>query len=272
MSDFESRREERRKWRDEQQQRIREKWGQSGGVYSGHSRSSIWTGVFILVIGVAALLKASLTGAPDWLFTWPTFLIALGVFIGLRHRFRGVAWFILIVIGSIFLYNHMNPDISLQRYIWPMAMIVVGLFFILRPRRRWSEKKNAGEQTTDPILGTPETFTDEDFVDSTSIFGGAKKNIISKNFRGGDLVNIFGGTDLDLTQADFTGKSVIELTTIFGGTKLIVPSNWAIKSEAVIIFGGLEDKRRMQTIVDNPDKTLILKGTVIFGGIEIKSY
>ena len=117
-----------------------------------------------------------------------------------------------------------------------------------------------------------ETWSREDFVDSTSIFGGAKKNIISKTFKGGDLVNIFGGTDLDLTQADFTGSAVIELTTIFGGTKLIVPSNWSIKSEAVIIFGGLEDKRKMPVVSDNPDKVLILKGTVIFGGIEIKSY
>lgn len=64
----------------------------------------------------------------------------------------------------------------------------------------------------------------------------------------------------------------MEITTIFGGTKLIIPSNWEIKSEAVMIFGGIEDKRRMQTITGPPEKTLILKGTVLFGGIEIKSY
>ena len=124
----------------------------------------------------------------------------------------------------------------------------------------------------DTSIGFEETWNDEDFVDSTAIFGGAKKNIISKNFKGGDLVNIFGGTDLDLTQADFTGTAVIELTTIFGGTKLIIPTNWAIQSDAVIIFGGLEDKRKMPSVAENPDKTLVLKGTVIFGGIDIKSY
>lgn len=64
----------------------------------------------------------------------------------------------------------------------------------------------------------------------------------------------------------------MELTTIFGGTKFIVPSNWTVKSEAVTIFGGLEDKRNTQTLIDNPDKILLLKGTVIFGGIEIKSF
>jgi len=115
-------------------------------------------------------------------------------------------------------------------------------------------------------------YSNEDFVDSTSIFGGAKKNIISKTFKGGDIVNIFGGTELDLTQADFTGTAIIELTTVFGGTKLIIPSNWSIKSDAVIIFGGIEDKRKMQTLSENAEKTLVLKGTVIFGGIDIKSY
>jgi predicted membrane protein len=227
------------------------------------------------LIGVAALFKASLTDLPDWIFSWPTFLIALGFFIGLRHNFRGAAWFILMLVGGAFLFSHLNPDISIRRYIWPLALIVVGLFFIVRPRRRnWqqgSEKKNAGMQG-DSSIGFEETWNDEDFVDSTSIFGGAKKNIISKNFKGGDLVNIFGGTDLDLTQADFTGKAVIELTTIFGGTKLIIPSNWSIQSDAVIIFGGIEDKRKMPAAAENPDKILVLKGTVIFGGIDIKSY
>jgi predicted membrane protein len=116
------------------------------------------------------------------------------------------------------------------------------------------------------------SFGKDDFVESTSIFGGAKKIIISKNFKGGDLVNVFGGTELDLSQADFTGTAVIELTTIFGGTKLLVPSNWSVKSDAVTIFGGIEDKRRMQTITEAPEKTLLLRGTVIFGGIDIKSF
>lgn len=278
MTDFENRREERRKWkedrREERRKWMQERWGNKD-YQAMHRKGSIWTGVFILLIGVVALLKASLTNLPDWVFSWPTFLIALGFFIGLRHNFRGVAWFILMLVGGVFLFDHLNPDISMRRYIWPLALIVVGLFFILRPRRRnwehWSEKKNAGMQGNSSI-GFEETWSEEDFVDSTSIFGGAKKNIISKKFKGGDLVNIFGGTDLDLSQADFTGTAVIELTTIFGGTKLIIPSNWSIKSEAVIIFGGIEDKRKMQTITEATDKTLVLKGTVIFGGIDIKSY
>jgi predicted membrane protein len=229
--------------------------------------------VFIVLVGAAALVKTAVPDIPRWVFSWPSFLLALGFFIGVRHGFRGAAWFILMVVGGAFLIDRIIPNFSLHQYIWPMALIMVGFLFIIRPRRRnwdWDEKKNISGGDTS--IGYQETWNDEDFVESTSIFGGAKKNIISKKFKGGDLVNIFGGTDLDLTQADFTGKAIIELTTIFGGTKLIIPSNWTIQSDAVIVFGGIEDKRKIPVTTEHPDKILVLKGTVIFGGIDIKSY
>jgi len=247
--------------------------------------SHVWTGIFILLIGVAALVKVSNPDLPSWVFSWKTFLIALGLFVGFKHGFRGGGWLIPIVIGSTFLVSEFYPDISIRRYVWPAIMIGIGMMLILKPRRsdRWkcsNEKKkqnlNPGVAEEAKIVNEESYSSDkdfkEDYVDNTSIFGGAKKNIISKNFKGGDLVNIFGGTELDLTRADFKGTAVVELTTIFGGTKFIVPSNWTVKSEAVTIFGGLEDKRNTQNLVDNPDKILLLRGTVIFGGIEIKSY
>jgi len=277
MTEIQESREERK---EERRKRREERWkagcgpGHQGqfGIISGRSNNML-TGVFILIIGVAALLKATLTGFPDWIFSWQMLLIAFGVFIGLRHNFRGPSWLILILIGGIFLVNEIYPEVSFRRYMWPVAIIVVGLFIILRPRRGWKFNPNKKtEGASDSFFTEDIDYSKEDFVDSTSIFGGAKKIVISKNFKGGDLVNIFGGTELDLSQADFTGTSVIELTTIFGGTKLLVPSNWSVKSEAVTIFGGIEDKRRMQTITEATEKTLYIRGTVIFGGIEIKSF
>jgi predicted membrane protein len=250
-------------------QDLRQQDGERHRVGNSH----IWTGLFIILIGIAAFLRVNNPDFPQWIFSWQMLLIALGVFLGFRHRFRGAAWFILLLVGGIFLYADLYPEVPVRRYILPVILVSVGMFIIFRPRHgRWcrGQKKNRDFQSG-PDLTTGEATAD-DYVDSTSIFGGAKKNIISKHFRGGDLVNIFGGTELDLTRADFTGTAEIELTTIFGGTKLIVPSNWTVKSEAVTIFGGLEDKRNMQHAVDDPTKTLLIKGTVIFGGIELKSF
>lgn len=280
-----------RSWRDmrrEERKRRREEWMKQWELRredsmnkSGHGH--VWTGLFIILIGVAALLKASLTDMPDWVFSWQTFLIALGFFVGAKHGFRGGAWFILILIGGIFLLRDVYPDLPIRRYIWPVILIIVGAFLVLRPRRRHyclptdGQKKNDANSGIEEATVVEESYTSqkdyaEDFVDSTSVFGGAKKNIISKNFKGGDLVNIFGGTELDLSRADFTGTAEIEVTTVFGGTKLIIPSNWTLKSEVVTVFGGLEDKRSLHSMTENPDKILLLKGTVILGGIEIKSF
>ena len=116
-------------------------------------------------------------------------------------------------------------------------------------------------------------YSKDDIVDSTNIFSGTKKVVLSKNFKGGEIVSVFGGCEIDLTQADMTGPADLEVTAIFGGATLIVPSNWAINhSETVTIFGGIGDKRRIAPSPDAPSKTLILRGTMIFGGMEIKSY
>ncbi len=235
-------------------------------------KGHIWTGIFLVLIGLVAFLRINNPEFPKWIFSWQMLLIALGLFIGFRHRFRRPAWLVLVLVGGIFLYSDLYPEVEMKKYVVPIVLVSVGLLILFRPRhsRRCWQKKNVGEGTLTTSAFEGESTAD-DFVDSTSIFGGAKKNIISKKFRGGDLVNIFGGTELDLSRADFNGTAEIELTTIFGGTKLIVPSNWDVRSEAVTLFGGLEDKRNMSTS-ENPTKTLILKGTVIFGGIELKSY
>lgn len=274
-------REERRRWKEDRK-RWREdhhkRWEEKGKYFQerwsdrNHSGGNVWTGVFLLIIGGVALLKASLFPMPPWVFTWQMLLIAMGLFIGVRHKFHGAGWFILMLVGGVFLTNEFFPEIMLRQYLWPGALIVLGLFFILKPRRRaW---KNYVEDKSEPKTETTQTESrsSEDYIDSTSIFGGIKKNVISKNFKGGDITNIMGGSEIDLTQADINGTVTIDLTQIFGGTKLIVPSNWQVKTQMAAIFGGVEDKRSLQNVTIDPNKKLVLDGTSIFGGIEIRSY
>jgi predicted membrane protein len=267
----ELRRQERQKRREERRQRCANGAEGQFGIINSRS-SNLLTGLFILVIGVLALMRTSIPDFPNWAFGWEILLLAFGLFIGLRHNFRGGAWLVLVLVGGIFLLRRIYPAFSFNQ-IWPVVLIVIGLFIILRPRRGWKlDRTKKTDGSSDSVFTEDIDYSKDDFVESTSIFGGAKKIVISKNFKGGNLENIFGGTELDLSQADFTGTAVIELTTIFGGTKLLVPSNWSVKSEAVTIFGGIEDKRKMQTVTEASDKTLVIRGTVIFGGIDIKSF
>lgn len=270
MSEFDNRSEMRRQRWEERRQR----WQQGSDKH--HRNGHIWTGALLLLIGSIALLKSYVPDFPKWIFSWQMLLIGLGLFIGIRHKFHGAAWFVLLLIGGTFLANDYFLDGGLRRNLWPVILIVVGLFFIFRsrfkPDRICYQKKNPGDPDTPDTAFTEGQFTQNDFLDATSIFGGTKKNILSKDFKGGDIVNVFGGTELNLTQADINGTCTLEITTIFGGTKLIVPSHWSIKSEVVTIFGGIEDKRQLPATTDHPEKVLLLTGTVIFGGIDIKSF
>jgi hypothetical protein len=124
-----------------------------------------------------------------------------------------------------------------------------------------------------PRLGDLPAGGPEDHIDSTAVLGGIKKNIVSKNFKGGEVVSVFGGTELNLMQADIQHPIVLEATQIFGGTSLIIPPHWQVKSdEMVAILGGIDDKRPVMLQGYDPNKVLILKGTTLFGGLSIKSY
>ena len=113
-----------------------------------------------------------------------------------------------------------------------------------------------------------------DRIDDVAIFGGGHKFISSDNFQGGNVTAIFGGSEIDLTRCKMApGKHVLEVTAIFGGTTLIVPKEWNIIINVLPLFGGFSHKgMRGPNVVINPESTLIIKGVVIMGGGEIKTY
>lgn len=214
-------------------------------------------GLVLVIIGLLLLGRQMDLGVPHWMFSWEMILISIGVFIGARRSFQPGGWLVMVFIGAVFLIQDEFFDISMRHYVWPIMIIGIGLFMIIRPRKRSWDSYN--------------TTSSEDFTDSSVAFGGVKKKIITKSFSGARIENIFGGTDIDMMQADFKGTVVMDFNVAFGGVKLVVPPHWNVKNEITAILGGIDDKRPMVQNED-PGKVLVLKGTVLFGGIDIKSY
>lgn len=257
---------------------------------ASRTRGRIFAGLFLLLVGGAFLMREmDFPFFPDWLFTWPMILIAVGIYSGIKHQFRNPGWLIMILVGGIFLADEVNLGFDLHRFIVPIVIIAVGLMMLLRPsrmfrNRRWNyfggwDRNNWSNAQTPSGMNTAASsqgthgaeFSSQDFFDSTSVFGGVKKVIVSKDFRGGDITCFMGGCEVDLTQADMTNPAVVDVTQVFGGTKLIVPSHWQVRTEMTAIFGSVEDKRQLPLSSDS-GKVLVLKGTSLFGGIEIKNY
>ena len=244
------------------------------------SKGRISTGLFL--VGAGILLFAFKMGAPlpGWLFTWPVLLIAIGLLIGIRHNFKNPGAFILIIIGSLNLVDRLNPGFNFHTYIAPLIFILLGLVFIFRPTRtckhgpKWKRGEEPVYANNEPLnLAQDEKKNDDsDYINSISVFGGVKKNILTKNFKGGEITCFMGGAEFNLSQADIQQHVVLEVTQVFGGTKLIIPANWHVKTEVVTVFGGIEDKRPLQAGNIDYNKVLELVGTTVFGGIDIRSY
>ncbi|MEO6521132.1 MAG: DUF5668 domain-containing protein [Mucilaginibacter sp.] len=283
----------------------------------GRNNGKVIAGFILLVIGGGLLLQQ--LGAyilPYWIFSWPMFLIVIGLYSGAKHNFRKPMSYILFIIGVLFLLDDIFPDVNFHHMFWPILIISAGLLMILNRnhqwdnkrfgkgrRNRWSEsdkweqnqqynwdKKVNPDNPTEPIIEEPADTTSytsteqtktaygktykgypvEDYLDATSIFGSANKTIFTKTFRGGEIVNIFGGAEIDFTQSDISGQVVIDVTQIFGGIKLLVPPHWHVTSDTVSLFAGFDDKRKQKNLTG--DKVLMITGTSIFAGIEIRSY
>lgn len=228
-------------------------------------------GLALAVVGIILFLK-SMGIIPHHLFnistSWPVILIVIGLFSGLKHKFRNNAWWILMLIGIA----NLTPQFMIlgkpsSHFVWPAFIVVAGLAIAFRPRRP--------REKCYPKAGAVNTSINPDSNVNVDItFGGRKEIVTSKDFKGGLVSVSFGGCEINLTQADFTDPSVVlDLRVSFGGVEVIVPSHWEVQNEINPSFGSVEDERIIHTVTNNEaKKILILRGNCSFGSVEIKSY
>ncbi|MBI1938450.1 MAG: hypothetical protein HYS25_10025 [Ignavibacteriales bacterium] len=225
-------------------------------------RTRVIIGILLIIVGALFLLRNfHIFYLPHYLITWEYFFILFGflLFALSRNKTAGI---IFIAIG---LFN-IVPQLS------PLIFVLIGLYIIFRRRdpRCYYKRHEFAER----FHNTNFTETkSKDFIDDVAVFGGSSKVYDSDNFKGGSVVSIFGGSEINLLNCKLApGKNTIDITAIFGGSTIIVPSNWKIEIDLVPIFGGFGDKRRKDpnAVVDE-NSVLIIKGLVFFGGGEIKN-
>ena len=269
---------------------------------------SIAFGVIILGIGIVLLLRKFGFYIPDWVLTWPMILIAVGTYTLISQQFKSFFGSVVLFIGIYFLLKReFDLDLGIDQYLWPVGLIALGIYLITQKkkehkamddiRKNWeatrkkkmessnSEHTESAEVVEDasPSQEGSSKATDSGFVRATGtafmdrinesvIFSGVNRKLMTKNFQGGKATVIFGGLDLDLTQVDFSGVVTLDLEVGFGGVKLIIPPHWDVRTEVSNIAAGLEDKRMFREGGVDPNKVLVLRGTLAFSGLEIKSF
>jgi len=197
----------------------------------------------------------------DILFTWQALLIALGlIFITRRDgRFTGLA---LILIGGFFLLpEFMVLPVSTLRLFWPVLLVFLGIVILFKG------VFNRG-------FGLTASKMNGDAIEDVNVFGGQDRIITSENFKGGEIINVFGGGKYNLLQSKLApGRNIIEVVMVFGGSKFIVPQDWDIKVEVAGVFGGFSDKRIISAEgTKDSSSTLVIKGIAIFGGGDLSNF
>lgn len=214
----------------------------------------IIAGIILILIGAFFFLdNYDLIYIPSHFIRWQYLLIIVGLlYLGLAHN--KTAGIILVAIGVFGLY----PGL------WPLIFVLIGVKII------WGRRLS--------VLRMRHPLNDIDanesnYIDQINLFGGGKKFLTTDQFKGGSIISIFGGSEVNMQNCQLAeGVNTLEVTSIFGGSTLIMPADWNIEVDVLPLFGGFSDNR-----IKDPnakfinDKKLIIKGVALFGGGEIKT-
>ncbi len=195
------------------------------------------------------------------IFSWPFFFIVIGMYLTLNTS-RKMLGGILAGLGFVFILPRIFPTINYDgSVVLAIFLIAIGSYIILNQKKKSEEVNELGQIT-------------KDVIDDVAIFGGGTKIVSSDNFRGGNVTAVFGGSEIILKGSKLAeGTNSIDILAVFGGTTIVVPSDWNVIMNVTSIFGGFSNKsiKDPSRNIDT-SRTLIIKGLVVFGGGELKTY
>jgi predicted membrane protein len=243
-------------------------------------------GVFLVLMGIVlALDQLGVVQANHLLRFWPVALIILGLAMLQRgERQSALRALVLIVVGGWLLLNTLGlVSLDLWGFIWPLLLVFFGARIMMRNQGSGSNAPPDQPGAANPTAGTASTGQtgpggyaapnsgEPVHASLFSLLSGSKRRWGKSVFRGAEATAFMGGIELDLRDALMSSGelAVIDLFVIMGGVNIFVPPNWTVSLEVVPLLGGVHDKTR--SVPSNPAQHLLVRGTVVMGGVEISN-
>jgi len=148
---------------------------------SRQSHKRIIVGFVILVAGIALLLNN--LGFYNYelkryLLRWEMIPIAIGLIFLLSHDKIGPGIVLMAVGGAFYARDLFDLNFNFWQVFWSAFLILIGIMIILRHR-------------IDPVRCEKKNLSSDDIIDEVNVFGGGDRTIISQNFMGGKILQIF---------------------------------------------------------------------------------
>lgn len=270
-------------------------------------------GATLVLTGAAIMLERA--GVLQWRDHWTLWPLILGG-IGLARFLQSVpgepkqglvfmtaaAWLLIAEAGVVSFEDS-----------WPIVIIAFGLMVALNGgrRRRWHVPQPAapGEPTPVKRLRRPDrplsplavlgiwiaivvglqvsgvrSFNDgnrsanaNERVAVVSVMGRSEHISRATAFEGGDVTNVMGRSELDLSQATMApgARADVQVFSVMGSVVLRVPSTWTVDTGAITAIGGVRDDRapasQAEAPADGGAPRLVLRGLVMMGRLTITS-
>ena len=213
-----------------------------------------WVGLAfgICLLAAGTILWLDSIGRLEWrdyFAFWP-----LGfILVGLAHvpRRQWVAASVWLIVGLFLLAPVAGwGSWSFWRLlgIWPLTISAAGITLFM--------------QALKPQL--PNSFH------ALAVMGGNVRTLGAQEFVSGDVVAVMGGCEVDLAYARLRqGEGTLDVLAFWGGVEVRVPAGWHVENRVAAILGGVED--RTTPPADPHAPRLILRGSVIMGGLEVRN-
>jgi predicted membrane protein len=216
-------------------------------------------GLTIMLAGILlALDNLGLVDASLFFRFWPVVFILVGglklatAAPGCRSQ-GGVFWIILGGVLLAFNLGYLNWP-----RLWAFLFFFVGASIVwraIRPPLRRSLPSERSEASGG--------------IDMMALLGAAKTVSNSPDFRGGQALAILGGCEIDLRRAQIAqGEATLDVFAFWGGMEIRVPEEWEVVNRVNAVLGGSDNKTRIEP---GTQQRLVLTGTVIMGGVEVKN-
>lgn len=276
-------------------------------VSDDRSTGRIVMGALLVAAGAALLIERLGAMPPIWRNgVWPVLLIGYGMARLLQPSGRGREG-LFFVLGGAWWLAGASGWISLERT-WPLLFVAAGLSMMFQSttasgtdtfdaHRLGRRHRGAAPWILLAILlGAAVTsgVGRRTFRESSSgtgdlrvysILGGSNNRMHATALKDGEVVSIMGGSVIDLRDATIApgDTATIDVFTLMGGGTIRVPSDWIVEVQAVPVMGGYKDQRipreeRAGSAAEpgavaaiGPAPRLIVRGTIIMGGLSIKS-